>query len=682
MDVVICNQMNGRTYSKRAREKRSEHFIETVQSFNRSNESSAEVNNEGLRYVTSIWKERGVSVGSAAENSVGNSNQTDRQVSISLEGSTNVVSVFNENSSVQSEKQDQKETQNNAGNDKQLLAENSSSLHQYSNSTARSLETQFQHHTLNNKARDTKEIRSEDTARNLSTHYLYNISRNYLQEGNDLSSAETSTSSLPPQSLEHTSLTVKPNEVVTPSQLSFHIRNLDAEVLNDSLRNNSNSNEANLPSNVSVPQFFSYLTSTENSTTTFSDLNVNFAKDFKYVTDAANGTMQQVPSNSSEHFLKPHTTNFPEGLSILTSITEKLYKATLPPNISFILPATTEKKNEANMSENTPPYQSESSANSTPSADFHSLFYSVNVNTNTTTESPPMTLAVLYNSTEPTILLGTTTESNNVASADVPQISPVPVLNLDYSTISLGTTVPSSIQSTSISTLKSLETPVSRMPPVVTSVEAITSNAISTTKVSAETTNSSKMSNTEQSAASLTTSSTLNPVTTYKNASSLEGISKSTISSTVPSLENITSREISSTMQFTETKSIISSSLLSSETVSLGLISATVPSLATTTSNTISSAMTSTGTVTPSKVSTFFNTVPSVNRQMPTTDNEIQVAIGGKNKSSHNTEEELEKSFSTLDDKSNTTSLNKICEVRIFTSGNVKKIIHSNIHCY
>jgi hypothetical protein len=628
-----------------------------VQSFNSSNESSAGVNNQSWRYVTSIRKENGISVTSTEESSVGNSTQSETGVTMSLEESTNVVSVFFENSSIPPEKEYQQQTQNKTGNDKQSLAGNASSLHHYSNGTARRLGTQVQHHALNTTTTDMKNS-SEDVTRNLDTHYLHNISRSYVQDGNDLSSAETSTSSLPSQSVEHTTLSVTLDDTVTLSPHSLHTYNHDTEVLDDSLRNSSNTNDANLPSNMSLPQFFSYLTSIDNSTTPFPDLNRNFAEDFNHDTHAADGTTYKVPSNSSEHFSNLHTTKFP-GQAIVTLIPKKLYKATIPPNISFISSATPETKNQANTSENTSPSHSESSAKSTTSAGYPSLFYSASANTNITTESPPITLAVLNNSTESRIMIGTATVSSKAASADVPQTSPVPVPNVDYSIMSFVTTVPSSIPSPSISTMKSFETWVPHITPVVPSVEAISS---------------SKTSNTAQLAATVTSStvaSTLNQGTTYKSMSSLKSVSESRISSTV---------------HFVETTSISSSSVPSSETVSSGFISATVPSSATITSNTISSAIPSTATVTPSTISTFFSTVPSVNYQLPTRDtikgNKFQVVISGKNESSNSTDEELEKSFTPVRNMNNTTSLNVTCEVNILTPGKEKKIIHSDIHYY
>jgi hypothetical protein len=689
MAVTICNQIDGLTYSKRVRGRHSVPSIGTVQSFNRSSESSAEVNNQSWRDVTTIWKEKGNSVSSIEEGSVGNSTQSETGVTISLEESTNVFSVFYENYSVQPEKEDQQQTQNKAGNDKQLPAGNASSLYQYPNGTAGRFSAHVQHHALNTTATDMKNISSEDITRDLDTHYMHNISRSYMQEGNDVSSAETTMSSLPSQSMEHITLSATSDEMVTHSPPALYISNYDVEVLDDSLMNSSNTNDANLSFNMSVPQFLSYsTTSIENSITSFPDLNRNFAEDFKHVTHVADGKMYKVLSNNSEHS-KLHTTGFPEGQPIMTLIPKKLSEATVPPDISFISSATPETKNQANESENTSPSHSEPSTKSTTSTGYPSLPYSASANTNISMESPPSTMAVLNYSTQSRTILGNGNVSYNAASADVPQTSPVAVSNADYSTMSLVSIVPTSIQSASISTMRSLETRVPHTASVVPSVQGITSDAISTTKPSAEAINSGKISNTTQSAASVTSStatSSLNPVTTHKNMSPLESVSESTISSTAPSVKNITSRGISSTVDFVETTSISSTSVPSSETVPSGLIPATVPSLATITPNTISSAIPSTPTVTSSTISTFFGTVPSVNFQTPTRDtikgNKFQAVISGKNDSSDITEEELEKTFTPVSSKNNTTSLNVTCEVTILTHAKDKKIIHSDIPCY
>jgi hypothetical protein len=94
----------------------------------------------------------------------------------------------------------------------------------------------------------------------------------------------------------------------------------------------------------------------------------------------------------------------------------------------------------------------------------------------------------------------------------------------------------------------------------------------------------------------------------------------------------------------------------------------------------------STETEISSTIATFFSTVPSLSYQITTTDpiqgNKFQTNISGKNKSSDNIEEELDKSFTTVSDKSKTTSLNDTCEVNILTPGKDKKIIHSDIHSY
>lgn len=688
MAVVICNQTDSLTYFKRVRGRHSGHLIGTVQSFNRSHESSAEVNNQSWRYVTSTWKKKGVSVPSAKESSVGHFTHSETGVTIPLEKSTNLVSVLYENSGVQPEKH-QQQTLNKTGYDKQLLAENGSSLHQYSYGTARRFETQLQHPTLNNTAIHTKNISSEDITRNLDTHYLLNIVRRDVQEDNDLSSARTTASSLPSQSMENTTVSVKLHDKVMLSSHSLHTSNHDVEVSDDSLRNSSNINDANLTADLSVPQFFSNLTSTENSTTPFPDLIRNAAKDFKPVSQATEGTTHEVPFDSSEHFSKMHTTKLPEGQPNMSLMPEKLYTTAVPPDVSFLSPVTPETKNQANTPENTLPSHPESSAKSTTSAGYPSLFYLAIANSNITTESSPVTTPVLNYSTESRPMLGTAIQSSNAGFTDVPQTSPVPVRSVDYSILSLVATVPTSIPSISISTKESWETWVTNTTPVAPTVEAVTSNTISTTEPSPETINSSKTSNTEQSTASVTSSTdttTLYPVTTFDNMSPLEGVSESTVSSTVPSEENISSRGISSTVQFVETVSIISSSVQSPENAPLGLISATVPSQATITSNTIFSDLPSKETVTSSTNSTFFSTVPSLSYQMPTRDtiqgNKFQTDISGKNKSSDSIEEELKKSFTTVSDMSKTTSLNDTCEVNILTPGKDKKMIHSDIHCY
>lgn len=678
MAVVICNQMDRLTYFKRVRGRHSGHLIGTVQSFNRSHESSTEVNNQSWRYVTSTWKKK---VPSAKESSVGIFTQSETGVTIPLEKSTNLVSVLYENSSVQPEKH-QQQTLNKTGNDTQLLAENGSSLHQYSYGTARRFETQLQHPALNNTVIDTKNINSENITSNLDTHYLHNIARRNVQEGNDLSSARTTTSSLPFQSLENTTVSVKLHDMLMLSSRSLHTSNHEVEVSDDSLRNSSNINDSNLTANLSEPQFFSNLTSNENSATPFPDLISNVAKDFNPVTEATECTTHEDPSDSSEHFSKLHTTKFPEGQPNMSLMLEKLYTAAVPSNISFLSSATPETKNQANTPEKTSPSHSESSAKSITSAGYPSLFYSASANSDITTESSPVTTPVLNYSTESRLMLGPAIQSFNAGFADVPQTSPVPVPSVDYSILSLVATVPTSIPSISISTKKRWETWVTHTTPVAPSVEAITSNTISTTEPSPETINSSKISNTQQSRASVTSSTdttTLYPVTTFDNISPLEGVSESTVSSTVQSEENISSRGISSTVQFVETISIISSSVQSPENAPLGLISATVPPQATITSNTIFSDLPSKETVTSSTISTFFSTVPSLSYQMPTRDtiqrNKFQTYISGKNKSSDSIEEELKTSFTTVSDKSKTTSLNDTCEVNIPTPGKDKKII-------
>ena len=667
--------MDGLTYFKRVRSTHSGHLIGTVKSFNRSHKSSAEVNNQSWRYVTSTWKKKGVSVSSVRESSVGNFTQSETGVNIPLEKSTNLVSVLYENSSVQSEKH-QQQTLNQVGNDKRLLAENGSSLHQYSNSRVRRSETQLQHHELINTAIDTKNISSEDITR---TRYLLNIAKRNVQEGNDLSSARTTTSSLSSQSLENTTVSLKLHDMVMLSSRSLHTSNHDVEVSDDSLTNSSNTNDANLTANLSAPHFFSNLTSTENLTTPFPDLNRNVAKDLNPVTQATEGTTHKVPSESSENFSKWHTTKFPEGERIVSLKPEKLYTTTVPPDVSFLSSATPETKNQANTPENTSPSHSESSAKSTTSA---------SANSNITTESSPVTTPVLNYSTESTPMSGTAIQSSNAGLTDVPLTSPVPVPSVDYSVPSLVATVPTSIPSISVSTTESWEMWVTHTTPVAPSVEAITSNTISTTEPPPETINSSKISNTEQSTTSVTSSTdttTLYPVTILDKMSPLEGVSESTVSSTVPSEENISSRGISSTVQSVETTTIISSTAQSPENAPLDLISATVPSQATINSNTIFSALPSTETVTSSKISTFFSTVPSLSYQMPTRDtiqgNKFQIDISGKNKSSDSIEE-LKKSFTTVSDKSKTTSLNDTCEVNILTPRKDKKINHSDIHCY
>lgn len=666
--------MDGLTYFKKVRARRSENLIGTVQSFNRSHESSAEVNNQSSRYNTTVWQKKGVNVPSAEEGSMVNFTQSETAVTISLEKSTNLVSVLYENSSVQPEKH-QQQTQNKAGNDKQLLVENGPSLHQYPNGTARSFDAQLQHHALNNTAIDTKNISSEDITRNLDSHNLLNISRRYVPEGNDVSSAGTTTSSLPSQSSEHTAVSVNLHDMVMHSLQSLHTSNHDVEVSDYSLRNCSNTNDANLTSNLSVPQFFSSLTSIENSTTQFPDLNRNVAKDFKPVTQATDGTTLKVQSESSVNFSKLNTTKFPEEQPIVSLMPKELYTTTVPSDVSFPSSATPKTKNQANTPENFLPSHSESLAKSTTSAAYPTLFYSESANMNITTESSPIITAVLNHSTESRLMLGTSTESSNDAFADVPQPS-VPVPSVNYSILSSAATVPTSIPFLSVSTKKSLETWVTHTAPVVPSVEAINSNEISTTEPSAEAIISGKTSNTEQSAASVASSTvtpTVNPATIIKNMSSLEDENESTISSTVPSVENISPKAISNTEQFVETTSIISSSYESPVNVPSDLISATVSSLATITSNTIFSAMPSTKTVTSSTISTFFSTVPSLSYQMPTRDtikgSQFQIDMSDKNESSDSIEKELKKSFTTVTDKSNITSLNDTCEVNILTSG-------------
>jgi hypothetical protein len=204
--------------------------------------------------------------------------------------------------------------------------------------------------------------------------------------------------------------------------------------------------------------------------------------------------------------------------------------------------------------------------------------------------------------------------------------------------------------------------------------ETITSSTISNTIQSLETMKSNTVSNSELSVGTVI-SSTI-------SSTAPETVTSSTLSSAVPSVKNTISNTISNyvpsvkTVQSTVTADTVTSSTVSIsvpsvENIVSNIISSTVPSAEVITSSTTSDTVPSVETLMTSTVSTDFSIVPSVSYTMETKDsrqiNEVQVEISGKNLSSRRTEEVTEKSFSSLSENRNITSLNVTHEVILLT---------------
>lgn len=200
----------------------------------------------------------------------------------------------------------------------------------------------------------------------------------------------------------------------------------------------------------------------------------------------------------------------------------------------------------------------------------------------------------------------------------------------------------------------------------VRSVETLTSSTVSYIMPSVENTISDTLSNVV---------AVVNVTSTAKSSSSisstiqsLETVTSNTVPSTVQSTDSVTSGAISNTVLSAETSNTISRSTQSVKTVTLNSLPSTVVSLTVVTSNTTSSPLLSVESVTSSTSPTFSSTEPSMNYRLPTMDairrDKFQVnTVSVKNESSRRTEEEIEKSFNTLSDNSNTTSLNVVHEV-------------------
>jgi hypothetical protein len=234
----------------------------------------------------------------------------------------------------------------------------------------------------------------------------------------------------------------------------------------------------------------------------------------------------------------------------------------------------------------------------------------------------------------------------------------------------------------------------------VASVRDVTSDTISNTVVSEENVSSREISSTVQSVETLTSSTLSNIMPSVENAisntfsnavtvenvtstakssssisstvQSLETVTSNTIPSTVQSIDNETSGAISNTVLSAETSNTISRTLQSAKTVTSNSLPSTVPLSKMETSNATSTTLPSVESVTSSTSSTFSSIVPSMNYKLLTKETTQRDKFkgdidSGKDESSNRTEEETEKSFISLSDNSNTTSLNVIHEVNTCT---------------
>lgn len=230
----------------------------------------------------------------------------------------------------------------------------------------------------------------------------------------------------------------------------------------------------------------------------------------------------------------------------------------------------------------------------------------------------------------------------------------------------------------------------------VPSVNDVTSDTISSNVESADNMSSGEVSSTVQSLETLTSSTVssimpsventisetlsnlvavVNVTSTAKSSSSisstiqsLETVTPNTVPNTVQLTDNVTSGAISNTVLSAETSNTVSQNMQSAKPVTLNSLPSTVLSLTVVTSNTNSSPLLSVESVTSTTSSTFSSSVPSMKYILPTKDakqrDKFHVDIvSGKDEYSHRTEEETGKSFDSLSDNSNTTSLNVIHEV-------------------
>jgi hypothetical protein len=240
----------------------------------------------------------------------------------------------------------------------------------------------------------------------------------------------------------------------------------------------------------------------------------------------------------------------------------------------------------------------------------------------------------------------------------------------------LSRTVPETITSSTISnTIQSLETMESNtvsnselsVGTVISSTisstapETVTSSTISSIVPSVKTVTSSTLSSAVPSVKTVTSSTIYHYVPSVKNTIS------NTIYNYVPSVKTVQSTITADTV----TSSTVSISVPSVENIVSNIISSTMPSAEVITSSTTSDTVPSVETLMTSTVSTDFSIVPSVSYTMETKDsrqiNEVQVEISGKNLSSRRTEEVTEKSFSSLSENRNITSLNVTHEVILLT---------------
>jgi hypothetical protein len=649
-------------HSKRVRTRRSGHSKEILEPVSRSNESVSELNVHSWEHLyrptidgsvvngeislndTNIQNVKDTTMQSLEESSVDLLRQTEGGISVSLDetymqpkkGDPMSFGNFN----VQPEREDLQINQNKSGNGTQILTEIASSLQQYPYNTAVRPTSQPQHNTLNNIVVEPimKNVTSENTTRSLNTQYLHNISRSDVKKN---ISSENITRRLNTQYLHNISRSdvrrsdsnlnsvrtefFQSPEITTPFTKSYDTlifspdalstSNHESEVLHTPEMNNSNTNDFNHPSTLSISPL---ALRTKNLTTPFPELNRNLSEVQKQVIQAANNNIYTVHSNISNEYSAPQMNKLPEGEPVLTLIPGKVPEVpSVNQNISSFTSSRVFEKNIQTTILHTS-FHSETSINSTTSI-IPSPIFNSSTGTYINSKISSNDFSITTNSTESGIASEGNTVSHNVVSEDDSlQTTLVPVSTANSSTVSLATPAPHSTSSSFNTSTKIMETWNTNAAPTESSVGNISSSANFTTVESinkifsnakpVEGVISNIISNTAPSLETATSGTILNTVV------SVEDVTSGTISSNDISEENVSSREISSTVQSVET---LASSTLSSAVALVNVtstakysssISSTVQSLEAVTSNTIPSIAQSSDDVTSG---TIFNAVLS-----------------------------------------------------------------------
>jgi hypothetical protein len=633
MDVAICHEANGLMHSKRVRTRRNGHSKETLEEVSTSNESVSQLNVHSWEHSyrpaidgsvvngeislndTNIQDVKSTTMQSFEESSVSLLIHTEGGISVSLDKTyvqpTKSDPTSFENVNVQLERE-----------------EITPSLQQYPHNTA-VRPSQPQYNTLNTIVAEPvmKNVTSENIKRSLNTQYLKNTSRsNVIRSDSNLSSVRTAYN-LSLQSSEITTPFTKSHDTLIFSPDPLSTSNHETEVSHTPEMNNSNTNDFNHPSTLSINPVAPY-SRTKNLTTPFLELNRNLSEVQNQVGQAANNITYTVHSNISDQYSEPQTKKLPEGESVheVPSVNQNI--------LSFTSSRVSEKNIQANTLHTS--FNSETSINSTTSISPSPIMYSLAdeyINSKISSNDFSIT-----NSTESEITPAANNESHNVVSEDEsPQTTPVPVPTTNSSTVSLATPAPHSISSSFSTSTRIMETWNINAASTESSVRNLSSSSIFTTVESTDVITNKIFSNMKPAESaisniSFTTAPSLGTVisgTILNNVVSVEDATSGTTSSYEISAENVSSRDISSTGRSVEnltsstvlyimpsTENAISNTLSSAVAVVnvtstakySSAISSTVQSLEAVTSNTIPNIVQSTDNVTSGTIS---NTVLS-----------------------------------------------------------------------